>query len=74
MGNPDFPFVTHKVFFFLNMLNLMIFIFSCKLIKTDFLGGWKKSKGEYATDVSAYGRKVGVKMEQNIDPDAKVAL
>ena len=27
----------------------MIAIFAYRLIKTDFLGGWKKSAGEYAT-------------------------
>ena len=28
-------------------------MFSIKLFQTDFLGGWKKSRGEYATDVSS---------------------
>ena len=31
----------------------MIAIFSVKLVRTDFLGGWKRSSGEYSTDVSA---------------------
>jgi len=30
----------------------MIAIFAYRLIKTDFLGGWKKSAGEYATGTS----------------------
>ena len=55
MGNPNFPFVTSSVFLCLNILNVMIAIFSVKLIKTDFFGGWKKSMGEYATDVPATG-------------------
>jgi len=33
----------------------MIAIFSVKLVQTDFLGGWRKSKGEYATDVASTG-------------------
>jgi len=53
MGNPDFPFVTLPIFVFMNILNVMIAIFSVKLVRTDFLGGWKRSSGEYSTDVSA---------------------
>lgn len=51
MNNPEFPFNTVAVFVSMNILNLMIAVFSFRLIKTDFFGGWKKSSGEYATDV-----------------------
>ena len=49
MNNPEFPFNTTFVFASINILNIMIAIFAYRLIKTDFLGGWKKSAGEYAT-------------------------
>ncbi|CBY24532.1 unnamed protein product [Oikopleura dioica] len=51
LNNPDFPFCTAAVFTSINILNIMIAIFAYRLIKTDFLGGWKKSAGEYATDI-----------------------
>ena len=52
MNNPEFPFNTTSVFASINILNIMIAIFAYRLIKTDFLGGWKKSAGEYATGTS----------------------
>lgn len=42
-----------STFLFLMALNIMILIFATRLIKTDFLGGWRKSNGEYSTDVGA---------------------
>lgn len=46
------PYSTPFVLWMMNTLNLMIGIFSYRLIKTDFLGGWKNKKSaEVSYDV-----------------------
>ena len=52
VGNESVPFATPTVFVMMNTLNIMITIFSYRLIKTDFCGGWKKTSGEYSYDVN----------------------
>ena len=51
LDDDSIPYVTLPVAVFLNILNLMITIFSYRLVKTDFLGGWKKRGGEMSIDI-----------------------
>jgi len=52
VSDESVPYATPMVFIFMNILNFMISVFSYRLIKTDFCGGWKRTSGEYSYDVS----------------------
>ena len=58
LDDPEVPYSTPTVFWMMNTLNVMIAIFSYRLVKTDFLGGWKsKQSVEVSYDIQTSDAK-----------------